>query len=281
MKKNYPKSNIGKKLLKYGAFAGALAGVSEASGQIVYTDINPDFAGGNDMNYMLDLDGDGTDDFNIYQVHNSSSWYGFSYSYNYLYMMPMAATNEILGDSGYYAYPFALDAGDIISSGQTSWNNNSFSYGYMSLNYAGYDGNFIGVTDKYVGVRFAISGAIHYGWVRLDVDASGSSWVVKDFAYNVTPGAAIEAGQTVLATDDTDLANTIKVVAMNKTVSLFNLPESSDYKVYNTAGQVIMNGSYSNTDVATIELGGVSNGVYIVEITDVASKAVFRKKVML
>ena len=54
-----------KKLASYGAMSMAIAGLTDASGQIVYTDVDPDFAGGVTIDYGLDLNNDGTVDFNI------------------------------------------------------------------------------------------------------------------------------------------------------------------------------------------------------------------------
>lgn len=286
MKKITPSSTLGKKLINYTSLAGALAGVSEASGQIIYTDINPDYAGGNDSVYMIDLDGDGTNDFKIHQTHSYYNWYGYIYSSNYLFMQPLVAGNSILGSLGGYsyqfAYPFAMNAGDTISGGLTSWNNNSYSSGFTSLNWAGLFGNFIGVTDKYLGVRFSISGATHYGWIRMDVNTSGSSWVVKDYAYNTTADAPIEAGQTTLATANYDVANSVKITSLNKSIALFNLPENTNYKLISITGQTVKSGNLSNTDTYTIEAdNSIASGVYIVEVQDTDTNGVYRKKVIL
>ncbi|HLT32712.1 MAG TPA: hypothetical protein VKZ98_02895, partial [Aquaticitalea sp.] len=199
MKKTTQKA-LSKRLAQYGALTVAIAGAADASGQIVYTDITPDFSGGINTDYALDLNNDGTIDFEINQ--DQISYYGIV-TINRFRLFPTDAANEALVDdpsSGMYAYPFALNSGDVISNGQTTWNNNGFSTGYQSLNYAvSYygslynDGNFVDVTDKYIGLRFNISGQTHYGWARLDVNAAASIWTVKDYAYNSVAGEPINA----------------------------------------------------------------------------------------
>lgn len=166
---------------------GALALAKGASAAVVYTDINPDYNGGVGNTYNLDLNNDGTADFEIY--HD-----GF---YN-LFLAPLAANNEALGTgSSNYQYPYALNTGASISaSASGNWNNNGFSTGYQSLNYGSYGtfGHWVNVADKYLGLRFQVGGNTYYGWARLTVNSDGSSWIVKDYAYEDTPGVGITAG---------------------------------------------------------------------------------------
>ena len=172
----------------YSLAAGAfIAGTDKTDAAIVYTDINPNFAGAVGSEYFLDLNNDNIDDFRIY--HDSS--------YN-LFLEPLTGSNSALGSgSGNFAYPYALSSSAPISaSAAGSWFNNGYSTGYMSLNYGSYGtfGNFIGVTDKYIGLRFTVGTNTYYGWVRLDVNSNGSVWAVKDYAYEDVSGTSILAG---------------------------------------------------------------------------------------
>ena len=71
MKKITPQK-LSKKLAQYGALSMAIAGVADANGQIVYTDITPD----HDQsmgNYLLNVNSEGSlsdaiDDFEIHLV---------------------------------------------------------------------------------------------------------------------------------------------------------------------------------------------------------------------
>ncbi|MDC0257706.1 T9SS type A sorting domain-containing protein [Crocinitomicaceae bacterium] len=182
---NSTKKTLHKRLAQYGMLTAAIAATNDADAAVIYTDETPDFAGGNGSQYFLDLDNNGVDDFRIW--HNSSS---------NLYISPLAATNEVLGSGGAtFAYPFALNSGAVISSGAGQFFNNGFSGGFQSLNYGSCSfGNWCNVTDRFIGLRFDISGTIHYGWVRLDVDYAGNSWTVKDYAYETNGGAGINAG---------------------------------------------------------------------------------------
>jgi hypothetical protein len=286
---SFSKQPLSKRLAQYGALTIAIAGVTDANGQIEYTDITPDFNGGINSDYALDLNNDGTDDFQITQSQ-PYSYPSFSFLVNRLAIRPLDAANETLVDNpsaGAYAYPFALDSGGVISSGQATWNNNGFgSSSFQSLNWASTyygslynDGNFVGVADKFIGLRFNISGQTHYGWVRLDVSADATVWAVKDYAYNSVAGEPINAGQTTLGIAEHPL-NEIKIVNLNSSIALYNLPEKTDYNLYDISGKSVLNGSI-NDHTFVIEANGISNGIYIIELTDALSKAVIRKKVIL
>ena len=44
-------------------------------------------------------------------------------------------------------------------------------------------------------LSFLISGNTHYGWIRLDVNSTVDTVIIKDYAYEATPDAAIDAGE--------------------------------------------------------------------------------------
>jgi hypothetical protein len=50
----------------------------------------------------------------------------------------------------------------------------------------------------YLGVSFLITGEIHYGWIRLSLNADQDfiTGTVTGYAYNIVPNAPMEAGQT-------------------------------------------------------------------------------------
>ncbi|MCH8331642.1 MAG: hypothetical protein IH946_09760, partial [Bacteroidetes bacterium] len=101
-------------------------------------------------------------------------------------------THEILGSAPVTDHqPFALDFGDTIDANQMDWSNNNS--GHMQLAPGG-NGQWHGVSDKYMGLKVWINGNWHYGWVRMDVSSSGSEFTVKDYAYEDIPDQRITAG---------------------------------------------------------------------------------------
>lgn len=283
MKKTTSKK-LSEKLAKYGALTLAVAGVADASGQIVYTDVDPDFNGATDDEYFVDLNGDGTDDFRIHQSFYSFYYSASSYgSNNRLFIEPLTASNDVLASnsSGNFAYPFALAQNSVISSSQSFWRNEGYSSGVQSLNYASCSfGNFCS-TDAYIGVRFNIgAGNTHYGWIRLEVLTDiPDSWTIKEFAYNSVADASILAGQQTLSTANA-IIKAIRVVALNKSISMYNLPTQTNYRLYDMSGKTVLQGSTSQK-IDTIEANTVASGVFILEIEDVNTKVTTRKKLVL
>lgn len=280
-------TNLKTQITRYSSLATAIIGVANANSQAKYVDVNPDFSGGAPDYFALDINDDGVNDFEIWQSFCTCP-YG---NYQVLNIAPYYANNSILGNAPglNFAYPWALSNGFVISEGNSSgsvsgahwfnWGHPS-NGGYQSLNYGGNFGWWKNVTDRYLGLRFDISGSTHYGWARLDVNGDGTSWTVKDFAFNETPDAPIIAGQGLLSVDDNRFASNAKIIALNKSIGLYNLPDVTQYKIYTMKGQEVIKGDTTNKSYI-IEATNLSSGIYIAELTDLNSKAIIRKKIVL
>ena len=259
-----------KRLAQYGALTAAITGVADASGQIIYTDIDPDYASV-DLNIGLDLNNDMVFDFVIADL---------PYPAIAINAYQSASGNGFLGSAPNYTYPFALDAGDTISSGQTSW----FDGVNGTMNYVScYNGigssNWCGVTDKYLGLRFTVGADQFYGWARLDVNQAGDQFILKEYAYNSTPGEAINAGQQVLGIDENQFSN-VRISALNKAITISNLTNNAEYVLFDLSGKTVMNGEAKNNN-HVIEANFMATGVYILQLKDINTDAVIRKKVIL
>jgi hypothetical protein len=53
------------------------------------------------------------------------------------------------------------------------------------------------VTDKYLGVVFQINGQVHYGWIRMTVNAGGGAvtGTITGYAYNTVANQSLKAGE--------------------------------------------------------------------------------------
>jgi len=264
--------NIFEKITQYGAMVAAIGTVAETNGQVIYTDI-VDFEGDSASSFELDLNGDGVNDFTI----NGSS----------IQILVDASSNSIAGSLGglSYKYPFALNEGSVIDGNQVWQSSNGQILRYKTSSGATscqYSSNWCGDTvDKYLGLRFDISGNAHYGWVRLDVTVPNSmdNWVVKDFAYEATPDTAISAGDGILNTFDQGLQR-VAVVANGKFIDLGNLPDQLSYRLYNIVGQQIVSGDISENSFR-IDLSTQSSGLYVLELSNNSTNSVIRKKLIL
>lgn len=279
MKKTTQRSLSGR-LAGYGALSAVLGLAAEANGQIIYTDINPD-EGGAGVTYNLDMDNDGAPEVQFIQYN----YYGIiDILYGY---QNVSAGVRMIGGAGsssstVFGYPSVLNSGAVISAANANWNSGYYQllnandcggfYGYFT------GGQWCNVTDKYIGIKFMIGTNTHYGWARLDVTGS-DAWTIKDYAYNATPNAPINAGQTTLSVGQS-LIETVKITGLHKTVGLYNLPESTLYRVINMTGQTVLEGTASQESLV-IQNPSLKTGIYVVEVTDADTGAVTRKKVML
>ena len=55
-------------------------------------------------------------------------------------------------------------------------------------------GNFLGVSNQYLGARFTDGGNTHYGWIELSVSAEADTIIIHRYAYSATPEVSIDAG---------------------------------------------------------------------------------------
>ncbi len=194
-------------LKKYSSLASAALAVTAAEGQIKYTDINPDqtFTGGGQ--YDLDLNNDLTPDFRIYNGTFTQITTGASTLYqtqDTLLLSPLGTGRSFVSNGSSYAG--AMSLGAAISSG-ANWTSNAqymgiyfrffIKAGSTTTGITTTYGSWENTTDKYLGLRMQTSGGNNvYGWVRLDANATLSSFTVKDYAFQCFPDIPINAGDT-------------------------------------------------------------------------------------
>ena len=69
-------------------------------------------------------------------------------------------------------------------------------------------------------------------------------------------------------------------MSLHKSIGVYNLKESANYRLLNMTGQEVLKGETSNSDYV-IEASTLASGVYIVELGDTNTNTVIRKKVVL
>jgi len=267
-------SLLAKRLTQYSALSVAIAGVTDGNSQtIVHVDLSPNYIdGGIDAttpSTWLNLNSDSLSDFYFQGLSAPGA-----------IVKADPGSNSFLADN--YGYPFALNDLDPINSSQASWFNAYTNIGVLDVGscFGGYGlSHWCGANNQYLGVRFKIGAETHYGWVKLDVNDSGSSFTIKEYAYVEEADTGLTAGQMPLGVDDHSFSK-IRVVGLNKSIGLYNLPESSNYAGYNMTGNEVLKGSTDQHDYV-IEVPALSSGIYIVELSDANSNAVLRKKVVL
>jgi hypothetical protein len=200
-----------KKLLGYAALAAAsgvamLALAPGAEAKVVYTPTRQKLTV--NTTFVLDVNGDGTPDFNFTAFTLlGGALRRETYTFNsdgFLEASGAVQSNQFWGAQFDVS---ALPAGVKIG-GNGKFSTSNFFMGAVSAtdggppNYAGpwapAGGN---VKDRYVGLKFVISGETHFGWARFNVQIRQPlkgkvQAVLTGYAYETVANAPITAGAT-------------------------------------------------------------------------------------
>ena len=146
-----------------------------------------------DLNYNLDLNHDGITDFVVDDNINQCS------RFSAVWTLGETAAN---GNGAQGSPPEALSRGSRIGHGQHFFGGDGRMAFKDCPNH--FSGNWLRATNRYLGLKFSIGRKTHYGWARLSVQEGRFSFIVTltGYAYETTPGKAINAGQTKEAADD-------------------------------------------------------------------------------
>ncbi|MFN0275210.1 MAG: T9SS type A sorting domain-containing protein [Chitinophagales bacterium] len=290
------------KLAAYSALAGGfLFSGLQAQAQLVYTDIDPDETIGIGDNYELDLNDDGNTDFEF--IINTFTIPSFFYTTGTGGLMFDAIiprmlvypdggnsvnASTIAGSASTFAYPYAMNNGDIVDD-DLNFKSNSLQFLGLYLSVADYPsagdvypfanyGNWPNKSNKFMGLKFEVDGETHFGWVRLSM--SDLEITIDDYAFDATPETAIETGVTV-SVSNVIPADKIKAYSFGNTVNIItnNLQaETATVKITNAIGEVVFADNLDLTGMQ-VKLDNAASGVYMLQV--VADGAVFNKELFI
>ena len=223
--------------------------------QIIYTDI-PDATPS--VTYPLDLNNDNIADFLI------------QFDPGIQLMCKPQGSNAYSGNlSGGIYLPWALNSGVDICDSSITWYD-SINPGTMAWGTS--IGNWVGATDKYLALKLIAGSNTYYGWVRLDVWATSTSFTVKDYAYESTPNNCIVTGQTttVIYENPTIQKPGIYPNPVNSTATITHNEgfKNATYTIYDSFQRRI----YQQTNVTgksiLLDASTFSSGIYFLVITE-------------
>jgi hypothetical protein len=197
------RNSVGHQLNMYALAAtaggvGILAVTQPAEAKIVYTPTRVSIVGPRGF-YNLDLNHDGVTDFTVFNTTN----YNTDQAFWDLGEKP-APGNAAIGtfvSGGFPPSVRALPRGARIGAGARFYH----TAGKLASFYVGgggysAHGNWVNVSNRYLGLKFQINGSTHYGWARLTVQALTHpvriNALLTGYAYETTPNKAITAGRT-------------------------------------------------------------------------------------
>jgi hypothetical protein len=186
------------------ASVSVLALTHPAGAEIVYTPANLTILPG--QNCALDLNHDGVGDFVLHDVlYNGSSGHAFTLS-----IRAQATGNVAMAftsDDGFVQDAAALRAGAHIApaTGAPSALLAAFYTSFAGNHFL--SGRWVNIQNHYLGLKFQIDGATHFGWARLSVHVNSDDLkaYLTGYAYETVAGKAITAGQTLGPAEDAKL----------------------------------------------------------------------------
>ena len=192
---------LNRNLSRY-ALAASAAGVGLLSlampseAEIVYTKV--DRLIGRGQSYGIDLNHDGIVDFSIHNIFN-----GCTRSFTYCPALEIVAFPANGNEIEYGVHPWyaaALRPGAVIGSGVPMNNAQEFMADeFRSWGAFYYFGSWLGVSNRFLGLRFQMNGETHYGWARLTVRSREKyrlTAFLSDFAYETQANKPIIASDT-------------------------------------------------------------------------------------
>jgi hypothetical protein len=176
------------------AGVGVLALPPKMHASIVYTPAHVTLGPKSPVTYDLDLNHDGVVDFTL--GHSSSCDVGRCVVLVDAYAKQ---SGNAIAFGGKVQGCLAMPPGAVIGPKRQFYAPVVQLADYFSA-YSGNraSGNWVNVTNHYLGLKFTISGETHYGWARLNVSVQGIKVVgtLTGYAYETVANQPIIAGQT-------------------------------------------------------------------------------------
>ena len=234
---------------------------SNITAQIIYTDISPDttISATTDqqlLSYLLDIDNDGNHEFEFRHFNPEPG------------EEAVELHGEIIGNKEVVVnvnnHSRLINQGESIGPNTTSWGNDMFGI---------LDTFWYGEGDKYFGFRFKRNSQWHYAWARIHIPADRLSFTVKDYAFDQTPGAAINAGEGMTLTGETEIETSLYGVQISpnpfRSTTILRLPNltgSIRLELWNATGECHTINYKEPTTEIVINRDDLNSGVYYYQL---------------
>lgn len=174
------RGRLEKKIAAYVAAAGAaLATAASAEAGVVYTDVDPDASLSPGEGYSIDFDGDANVDVAIV-----SGW--------------DASGALVSGSVNGLKFAAPLQGGYAVGSGTQPFLANPKLWDVFTFKSKTFSAGFWpGESHRFLGVRFDISGNLHYGWVEMSASEAKDQIVIHSYAYETDADTPILTPQVV------------------------------------------------------------------------------------
>lgn len=227
--------------------------------QIVYTDI-PDATP--NATFSLDLNNDTVVDFVIHYDIIDGAGMGV--------VCAPQNSNAYSGNLiGGVHLPWALSASKNICDTLTTWFDTS-NPGILAYGTNG--GYWVGETNKHLALKLIVGTDTFYGWVRIEVLASSSSFTVKDYAYESAPNTCIQSGQTTLEVIESSNKDVFLIFpnpfVSSTTIQTTGNVHNATLTVFNAFGQTLKQVKYISGHTIPFSRDNLTSGVYCIRLSE-------------
>jgi len=248
--------------------------------QVIYTDINPDqvLQSVTSDSYAVDFNNDLSLDVLIYETELDTNVSGFPITFTGSALSPFN-WNEVIGKVLTLGTENILIV-DTISSGQmidgtANYVNTTTPSVFSGIGlrvlssgaFASTIGEFEGDEDGYIGVKFEISAATHYGWIRVSTSIDGTICTVKDFAYESSPLTGILAGDMgngFVGVEPLTKKDPITIKQLNNEFTINGINGDCHLMVYNLIGKKVVDKRLINNNVVKVD--EIKSGIYLLKV---------------
>jgi hypothetical protein len=176
---------------------------------------------------------------------------------------------------------WALSASDSICDSLATWydinNPGTMAWGTST-------GYWVGATDKYLPLRLLVGTNTYYGWVRLDLQATSTSFTVKDYAYQSSPDVCIQSGQTLSGLNENS-NHSIFSIFPNPFISLTTIVTNANLKnasltLHNSYGQTLKQVKNISGQTISLSRDNLPSGMYFICLRE-ENKIIAVKKLVI
>ncbi len=252
-----------------------------AKTQVIYSDVDPDITleALNSDSYAVDFNNDSNIDVVIYESEVDTNLNGFLLTFIGGVVNTLGASEVVGTDSLIFGanilFVDTIGVGELIDGSLSYINSNMPSVfagagirvTATALNTA--LGEFGANKDGYIGVKFPIAGATHYGWIRVSAATDCYSLIIKDFAYEASPNTGIVAGDYggsgFVTVKDQFLNIDCKVTNNILYIYGYQYTDNQVLNLTNVMGKELINRKVENESEA-IDLSKIPTGIYLVHL---------------
>lgn len=279
-------STLNTRLKKYSAIAAGAVVSAPAIGQIVYVDLSPDVLISTGSTYSLDMDSNSASDINFAVFQQSGTYYGglINYSVNIGGATAPGSNGFLASSSSFGSMVVGLSSGASIASSLSFTGASAALGGYVVVTGMYSISTALGAfnpNEMFMGVRFDISGSMHYGWIRARVTPDGTILVINDYAYNSVAGGSIMAGQTPgggVGINELDISEQVSITSYKGQLTINVAPEitNANVRVTNVTGAIVVNQNL-NTGYTIQSVEDLASGIYMVTVQ--SDQGVYTQKI--